>query len=145
MPMGRSAHAVLGVVAFLTVLLAGAISSVGMEGDLDCADFGSRAEAQAHLRATPSDPDRLDGNNDGTACGDHDYASGTPSPAGAVSELATPIAAPLELDLKLKPVDLDCAGFPSQEAAQAALNADPGDPHGLDRNANGLACEHHGY
>lgn len=143
MPMGRSAHAVLGVVALLTVLLAGAVSSVGMERDLDCADFGSRAEAQAHLRATPSDPDRLDGNNDGTACGDHDYAVGTPSPVGAVSELATPIVAPLELDLQ--PADLDCAGFPSQEAAQAELDADPGDPHGLDRNANGLACEHHDF
>lgn len=37
--------------------------------------------------------------------------------------------------------DLDCKHFPSQAAAQAALRNDPSDPHGLDRNRDGVACE----
>jgi Excalibur calcium-binding domain len=37
--------------------------------------------------------------------------------------------------------DLDCADFPTQEAAQAVLVADPTDPHGLDGDADGIACE----
>jgi len=36
------------------------------EGDLDCRDFTTQAEAQAYL--LPGDPHRLDGNNDGEAC-----------------------------------------------------------------------------
>lgn len=37
--------------------------------------------------------------------------------------------------------DFDCKHFPSQAAAQAALRRDPADPHGLDRNRDGVACE----
>lgn len=141
--MGRSSHAASRIVALVAVLLAGAISSAGTEGDLDCGDFGSWAEAQANLVATPSDPDRLDGNNDGTACKNHDYMGGTPFWTRATPPIATPISGPLEFDLRSH--ELDCADFASREAAQAELEAGPGDPHGLDRNANGLACEHHGY
>ncbi|MGH4025561.1 MAG: excalibur calcium-binding domain-containing protein [Pseudonocardiaceae bacterium] len=36
--------------------------------DRDCSDFASRAEAQAALDAAPSDPERLDADNDGLAC-----------------------------------------------------------------------------
>jgi len=36
--------------------------------DLNCSDFPSQAAAQAHLRADPSDPDRLDADHDGIAC-----------------------------------------------------------------------------
>lgn len=36
--------------------------------DQNCADFASQADAQAHLNADPSDPDNLDGDNDGLAC-----------------------------------------------------------------------------
>ena len=35
----------------------------------------------------------------------------------------------------------DCSSFPSQEAAQAALERDPSDPNGLDADGNGLACD----
>ncbi len=39
------------------------------QADLDCDDFASQAEAQAALRANPSDPNGLDGNDDdGIAC-----------------------------------------------------------------------------
>lgn len=37
-------------------------------GDRDCPDFASRSEAQAVLDADPSDPERLDADNDGLAC-----------------------------------------------------------------------------
>lgn len=37
--------------------------------------------------------------------------------------------------------DLDCGDFGSQGEAQAVLDADPGDPHRLDGDNNGLACE----
>src|SRR5581483_3814864 len=36
--------------------------------DLNCSDFPNQAAAQAHLRANPSDPDRLDADRDGIAC-----------------------------------------------------------------------------
>jgi len=37
--------------------------------------------------------------------------------------------------------DLDCADFPTQGAAQAELNRDPSDPHRLDADNDGVACE----
>lgn len=36
--------------------------------DLDCSDFADTADAQAVLIADPSDPNNLDGDNDGRAC-----------------------------------------------------------------------------
>lgn len=38
------------------------------QADRDCPDFSSRAAAQAVLDADPSDPERLDADNDGMAC-----------------------------------------------------------------------------
>jgi hypothetical protein len=39
------------------------------QGDAyNCADFASQAQAQAVLRADPSDPNRLDADRDGIAC-----------------------------------------------------------------------------
>ena len=37
--------------------------------------------------------------------------------------------------------DLDCADFAWQADAQAELESDPGDPHGLDGDDDGVACE----
>jgi hypothetical protein len=39
------------------------------------------------------------------------------------------------------PKDLDCPDFPYQEDAQAHLNADRSDPHRLDADNDGIACE----
>lgn len=142
--MGRSLRAASWIFALVTILLAGAISSMGMEGDLDCGDFGSWEEAQASLGATPSDPDGLDGNNDGTACESHDYTSGTPLGPATPVALATPVfGSPVPIRDASR--DLDCADFASREAAQTQLDTGPGDRYGLDHNANGLACEHHDY
>ena len=45
-----------------------ATPSQAQDGDLDCADFATRAEAQAALDRDPSDPNGLDADNDGIAC-----------------------------------------------------------------------------
>lgn len=37
--------------------------------------------------------------------------------------------------------DLDCSDFATQEEAQAVLDQDPSDPHGLDADGDGIACE----
>jgi hypothetical protein len=39
--------------------------------DRDCPDFASQREAQDALDAAPSDPERLDADDDGIACEDH--------------------------------------------------------------------------
>ncbi|WP_210651367.1 thermonuclease family protein [Nocardioides sp. SYSU D00065] len=52
------------------------------------------------------------------------FASLTQSPAGAT-----------------KMLDRDCGDFPSQAAAQNFFNSLAGDPHGLDADGNGIACE----
>ena len=51
--------------------------------DLDCADFESREQAQAVLDADPSDPFRLDGDNDGAACESLPSRTAAPPPAPA--------------------------------------------------------------
>jgi hypothetical protein len=35
---------------------------------MDCSDFSTQGAAQAALDADPSDPNNLDGDNDGWAC-----------------------------------------------------------------------------
>lgn len=45
--------------------------------DQNCGDFASQADAQAHFNAEPSDPDNLDGDNDGQACEAFAYAGST--------------------------------------------------------------------
>lgn len=37
--------------------------------------------------------------------------------------------------------DLNCPDFQTQEDAQAEYDSNPGDPHGLDRDSDGVACE----
>jgi hypothetical protein len=87
--------------------------------DRDCADFPTQAEAQAAL--APGDPERLDADSDGIAC---EEQFGTENQQ-AVAPTAT--------------ADRDCADFPTQAEAQAALA--PGDPERLDADSDGIACE----
>lgn len=61
----RAALATILVAAFL--LVSGQAASA-QTGDLNCDDFTSQAEAQANLKANPSDPNGLDRNNNGQAC-----------------------------------------------------------------------------
>jgi hypothetical protein len=41
--------------------------------------------------------------------------------------------------------DLNCDDFASQQEAQAVLDQDPSDPHNLDGDDDGIACEEHDY
>lgn len=53
---------------------------------------------------------------------------------GAATAIA--VAAPAEAQ-----EDLDCSDFATQGEAQAVYDADPTDPHGLDADDDGIACE----
>ncbi|MGH3913932.1 MAG: excalibur calcium-binding domain-containing protein [Pseudonocardiaceae bacterium] len=44
------------------------ISGTALAADLDCGDFATQEQAQAVLDTDPSDPNGLDGDNDGVAC-----------------------------------------------------------------------------
>jgi LPXTG-motif cell wall-anchored protein len=56
------------VLLILGALFVAAPAGLAQADDQNCSDFASQAEAQDHLRADPSDPDGLDGDNDGIAC-----------------------------------------------------------------------------
>jgi Excalibur calcium-binding domain len=55
-------------IALLAVVALAPAAAAAQGGDTDCPDYPSQAAAQAVLRAVPSDPDELDGDNDGIAC-----------------------------------------------------------------------------
>ncbi len=61
--------------------LAFPMSGTALAQDLDCRDFATQQEAQAVFNADRSDPNRLDGDNDGIACEDNPGGDGT-SPGG---------------------------------------------------------------
>ena len=98
------------------------IGGGGGGGDLDCVDFATQEEAQAVLERDPSDPNRLDADNDGIAC--EELAGG--GGGGGDGEL-------------------DCADFATQQEAQAELERDPSDPNNLDADGDGVACETYPY
>lgn len=65
------------------------------QGDrFDCGDFPTQAQAQAVLRADPSDPNRLDANNDGIACESNPCPCDRTPVAGRVAPTPAPTAAP---------------------------------------------------
>lgn len=98
-------------------------------GDLDCIDFSSQKAAQAKLEDKPSDANKLDVDNDGIAC------QIVPVPYEDGASDRTPVA---EAKSAAK---LDCADFEYQQEAQMILLRDGSDPHKLDDDGNGLACE----
>jgi micrococcal nuclease len=62
-------------------------------------------------------------------CGGQTYPKGDLQDDVAPTPAATPFR------------DLNCSDFPSQAAAQATLRGDPTDPHRLDPDRDGVACE----
>ncbi|MBE1581004.1 excalibur calcium-binding domain-containing protein [Amycolatopsis roodepoortensis] len=104
--------------------------------DLDCGDFQYQEDAQAELAKDRSDPHRLDDDNDGIACetlpkrGTVPTKTTTPTPPPSTTKTTAP-----------RSTDKDCADFPSQAAAQAELKKNPRDPHKLDADHDGYACE----
>lgn len=77
-----------------TLPLAGVASA--QPGDRDCDDFSSQAEAQEALESSLGDPERLDANDNGEACENHDYGSAapttTPTPTTAPTTTTEPAA-----------------------------------------------------
>jgi hypothetical protein len=67
--------------AALVLALSAAPAALARDGDKDCADFASQAEAQAYFEANGGSPtnnvDNLDADHDGQACEDFDYGDGT--------------------------------------------------------------------
>jgi hypothetical protein len=105
--------------------------------DRDCADFDSQPEAQEVLEDDPSDPNGLDGDSDGVACED---LPGGSSASPSASASASPSAS---AGGGLPPApggDYDCADL-TYSQAQQVLRSDPSDPHGLDGDDDGEACE----
>ena len=104
-------------------------------GDLDCADFSSQTEAQAVYDTDPSDPNGLDGDSDGEACEgsaaapEYDAPQYEPAPAAPQVPSAPALSAG----------DVDCSDFSSSAEAQTYLL--PGDPHRLDADGDGQACD----
>ena len=69
------------LIAALVLALSAAPAALAQDGDKDCADFASQAEAQAYFEANGGSPtnnvDNLDADHDGQACEDFDYGGGT--------------------------------------------------------------------
>jgi hypothetical protein len=71
-----------------------AIPPLPSDGDYDCADFQTRAQATAVLNRDPSDPHYLDGDGDGIPCEDLPAGEGIPADAGSPPGPATAAGAP---------------------------------------------------
>ena len=92
-------------VAVAAVLAAGAtLPFAGIanaqQGDRDCPDFASQADAQEALDSQPGDPERLDSDDDGIAC---ESEFGEPTTSAAPTTTAAP--APSDDDAEEAPVD----------------------------------------
>jgi hypothetical protein len=59
----------------------------------------------------------------------------------AATALAAVATLPLAGVAQAEPTDRDCRDFASQAAAQSALNSKSGDPHRLDADGDGVACD----
>src|SRR3712207_8687740 len=69
------------LVALPALLLTASPAFANHGYDMDCSDFSTQAEAQAHMDAHPGDPDGLDGNDhDGRACESLPAGGGSASP-----------------------------------------------------------------
>ncbi|UMP02665.1 excalibur calcium-binding domain-containing protein [Amycolatopsis sp. EV170708-02-1] len=118
-----------GFSLFGPVSVAFALAEAPAVADLNCRDFQYQEDAQAVLDKDRSDPHHLDDDKDGIACEKLPKRGTPPS-----SKTITPTPAP-------RFADKDCADFPSQAAAQAELKKNPRDPHKLDGDHDGYACE----
>ena len=125
------------------------------EANVNCSDFTVWLDAQYFFLSHGgpiNDPYGLDGNGDGFACQSLPGApqdSSTPTPTPTTVPVATLQATPVlpaYAGLPFNPAgaDRNCGDFASWWDAQNFFLAAGGpgiDPHGLDRNGDGTACE----
>ena len=126
--------------------------------DRDCGDFSEWQDAQDFFLAEggpDEDPHGLDRDGDGVACqslpGSPRNERELPTPSPSPSPTAAPEAQlteepPAHPDLLFDPSgpDRDCGDFPSWWEAQNFYLAAGGpgqDPHSLDHNGDGIACQ----
>ncbi len=99
--------------------------------DKNCSDFDTWAEAQAFYESEggpSSDPHRLDGDGDGTACQSLPGAPGKPAASSTSQTEDTH----------------NCSDFDTWSEAQSFFESEGGpdsDPHRLDRDGDGIACQ----
>jgi micrococcal nuclease len=98
----------------------------GADSNLDCASFETHEEAQRVFEQDPSDPHYLDGDGDGVACEELAESQPDDQPPSTGSGNDS---------------DLDCASFATHEEAQRVFEQDLSDPHYLDGDGDGVACE----
>ena len=108
----------------------------------NCSDFDTWQEAQDFFEAEGgpgSDPHNLDGNDDGIACESLLGAPDIPSPTPA-SAVPTPTTVPASETFE----DRNCSDFSTWSEAQAFFESEGGpasDPHRLDGDGDGIACQ----
>ena len=104
----------------------------------NCSDFGVWQEAQTFFEAAGGpdfDLHRLDRDGDGVAC---------QSLPGAPVNASKPTVTPVPVNLPVPLQDHNCSDFEVWSEAQAFYEKQGGpdrDPHGLDRDADGIACQ----
>jgi hypothetical protein len=135
----RSA-ATLSAVAVTALLTLPGVAAA--QDRFNCSDFRFREDAQAELDKDRSDPNRLDslrGEGDGKACESLPSRGGSSRSGGDDDSDDDESAATKSTSKE----DRDCPDFPSQAAAQAALEANRSDSERLDLDGDGIACENH--
>lgn len=91
-------------------------------GDRDCPDFTYQEDAQAVYDQDPSDPNRLDADNDGIACEDLPHRpAGTGSPAPLVTNAGSSRAPRVRIDGRL--YDARCGANSLAVAGQGSQGA----------------------
>jgi micrococcal nuclease len=105
--------------------------------DRDCADFDNQTEAQEVLENDLSDPNGLDGDSDGVACEDLPGGNSASPSASARTSASAPAGGGLP---PAPGGDYDCSDL-TYSQAQQVLRSDPSDPHYLDGDDDGEACE----
>ena len=113
--------------------------------DRNCSDFATWQEAQDFFLSEggPSqDPHRLDQNNDGIACESLPGAPSSDSGPGGQDTQPTPTPTPQPDEDEFQ--DRNCSDFATWQEAQDFFLSEGGpsqDPHRLDGDGNGTACE----
>lgn len=126
-PLRRMFPALAALLVIVSLALAGLPGAPAAEGSANIA-FARKAtpEAGAEQDAGSAKASKKDRKKADAA---------TEDPATASDPAATPVA-----DGGDPTDDLDCIDFTTREEAQAALDAEPNDPHNLDPNGDGIAC-----
>ena len=118
---------------------------VGEFQDRNCSDFATWQEAQNFFLSEggPSqDPHGLDRNGDGVPCESLPGAPGGES--GPIRQDMQPTPTPTPQPDENEFQDRNCSDFDTWREAQDFFLSEGGpsqDPHGLDRNGDGIACE----